>query len=306
MEKQFNNLPRGAKILSASEVSDTDLGALKSLQGEWHSKKGSGTGWNVIAVPGPGRGGFILEVIPYYEELKFTPAVMAGNRGPFIDGEESVQQVTGLIYEQRVFSDCDTEFCNERGFGKGVELHAETGMLLNITNFNEDNTLNIGRLGTIPHGNSILLLGKSSQTQNTGDFKIPASSVMPSGVEGSLPFGYSEGQYNNDHVGFADFDIRNPNGSLQKAIDGKKITDLITLDLSSKNGTGGILNIPFIQDHIDANKMVCTYWIQTLEDGSKQLQYSQDINLVFPATETTAQVNWPHVGLNTLEFIGKA
>lgn len=294
----------GAKILPVSAADEIDLGFLRGFLGKWKSEPGSGTGWNVIAVPGnskftPPSDGFVLEVIPYWEEWSFQPAVIAGNRG--LNAE---QQVTGLIYEQKVFSDCDTDFCNARGFSKGTELHAETGMLLNLSS--ESSGYDVARLGSIPHGNSILLLGNSQKTK--GKFTFPEANTSPSPVDGSIITGYGESQYQM-HPRFPDFPQSNPNLQLKKDVADQTFGEVITLNLNTKAEDAGILNIPFIRNNTNATEMSCDFWLEevlTPGGGSEwQLQYSQTINLVFPTTTDPngKKFNWPHVDINTMKRV---
>ena len=295
----------GATVLSKEQSQDTDLGILNGFMGIWESQPDSGTGWNIIAVPdttqGPTNQGFVLEVIPYHETWSFTPAVVAGNRGP--QGE---QTMLGLLYEQRIISDCTTNFCAERGFAKGVELHAESGMLLNISDFNQG--YDIARLGTIPHGNSILLLGESIIAN--GSFQFPAVSALPTLTDGSpAPPGYGEAQY--DHNQFPDFPQTTPNDFLAQTLDGQTLGKVTTLPLSSENATGGVLNTPFITANVNVPKMTCDFWLEEILDSNgnvtkTQLQYSQTIDIVFPPTTdpTGPAFIWPHIDINTLQFAG--
>src|SRR5688572_17461529 len=146
MTEQLNRFGMGARFVPAEILSETDLGPLKQLVGEWESvtlttTDAQGTaqtiasGWNVISVLGGIN--FDFEVIPYKENLKFSAvAVQAGNRGPVLNGKQFDQEIFGLFYEQQIVSVCDTDFCNSRGFSNGTVIHAETGLFLYITNYN--------------------------------------------------------------------------------------------------------------------------------------------------------------------------
>ncbi len=295
---------QGARVLSKEESSGIDLGVLSGFLGTWASQPDDGMGWNVIAVPGTAVGvpdeGFVLEVIPYHETWSFTPAVIAGNRGP--DGQ---QTIVGLIYEQKVFSDCSTAFCKARGFSKGTELHAETGMLLNITDF--DTGLNIARLGTIPHGNSILLMGTA--TQSTGKFDFPDASSLPTLTTGAPPpLGYTETQYLNEQ--FPNFPQNSPNDFLAESVKDQTFGNVTTLQLTSEAETGGILNTPFITNNVNVPKMTCDFWLEEILDAKGnvtdwQLQYSQTIDIVFPPSTnpTGPKFIWPHIDINTLKKV---
>src|ERR1700744_3380079 len=225
MNEQLNKFGMGARFIPASQLDEIDLGPLKPLVGEWESvvlppAKGSTTptpsGWNVISVPG-GPKGFTFEVIPYKENLKFSAvAVQAGNRGPVINGNQFNQEITGLFYEQQIISVCDTEFCNSRGFANGTVIHAETGLFLYITNYSSG--LDIARLGTVPHGNSLLALGNTKDSNTPGTTFFPTVSAVAFNLDGSAPGGLG---YNENIIldpQFAEFNQVNPNTFLQSTL----------------------------------------------------------------------------------------
>jgi hypothetical protein len=301
----------GVKVLSHQESIDLKLGPLDELRGHWVAKEG----WNVIAVPGPkNTQGFTLEVIPFRETISFTPVVVAGNRGPFVDGVQQEQHLTGLMYEQIVTSTCPTELCHKMGFGNGTEIHAERGILLNVTDFNTapagidgaTAALNIARLATVPHGNSILALGHSIDGVPPNNDFFGSALIKPRPVNPAerLPLGYEETQYN--HRQFPNFNQTDPNIFLREKLGDGKLISMTTLVMSTKNGTGGILNIPFIDQHIKTTDMQATFWIERIknsvpnESDILQLQYTQTINLVFPATGSSQMIIWPHVTVSTL------
>jgi hypothetical protein len=285
------------------------LGALQYLYGEWESLSGSGTGWNVIAVPvvdaANPRQGFVLEVIPYYEKLSFKPALVAQNRGPAFIGARN-EYNAALVYEQSIFSDCPGDpasVCAQRGFPKDSLIHRETGMLMNMTGA-QVGSLPIVRMGQIPHGNSILCLGNANSTKGQAPH-IPMSSIAPfSATTQPLPLGYGEILYNEQQ--FPTFDQSNPNAQLVAAnakIDEFKSVTHIALSSMTHEG-GGVLNIPFLRDHVSTQQVSVDYWLSiyhdpVLKSDYFQLQYSQTIILNFP--DSSGQlVSWPHVTVNTL------
>lgn len=306
-ESPLKNAIAGARKLSAKEAESVDLGPLAQLMGKWKSapiaNENIAQGWNTISVPG--SHGFVFEVIPYTETLTFTPAVMAANKGPFVNGNEVVQQITGLIYEQAIFSACPADKPCNKDFPSGSQIHAETGFLLNVGN--PEGGFNIARLSTIPHGNSVLALGNSQISKNPGDNFFPKASSVPTNLNGSaithLGFGYAEeitnppGQFPNI------FNQVDPNTFLKTALGKNVITEMTTLvmNTNNKNAGGGILNIPFIQANATATSMEAIFWIETLEGNPQlHLQYTQTINLVFPPSGTAIPIVWPHVTVNTL------
>lgn len=313
-QEQAAKFGMGVKILSPQESINLDLGPLAELKGTWAAQPFEG--WNVIAVPGPrDKGGFTLEVIPYQEVLKFTPVVVAGNRGPFVNGVQEEQHITGLMYEQTITSVCTTELCNKMGFGTGNIIHAETGLLLNVTDFNTapdpagpagaTKTFNIARLATVPHGNAVLAIGNSIQGVPPDNNFFGTAFIKPRSVGGErlLP-GYEESQYFNQQ--FSQFNQTDPNTFLRQTLGDAKLIDMTTLVMSTKNGTGGILNIPFIHNNVNTTDMQAIFWIERIKNplaghaDIMQLQYTQTINLVFPATGSTQMIIWPHVTVSTL------
>ncbi len=299
-----SNLPYRVRLLDEIDpIIETGLGPLAGLVGTWTSA--AGAGWNVIAVPAtfPSAAedqGFCLEVIPYLETLTFQAAVIgAGNRGPVVDGVQEDQQIFGLIYEQTVTSDCNSAFCQARGFPQGSVIHKETGMFLNVSNFNDQ--FNVARLSVIPHGNSVLALGSSFEdSQSPVTIPFGTASISPTG--GNL--GYAEGpQFTVQQ--FPDFDQSNPNSILVEAVSQQTLNRVTTLVLSTNNASGGILNIPFIQNNVKAANMECIFWIEEVQGANgpfMQLQYTQTINLVFPRANDPQKtpITWPHVDVNTL------
>jgi len=316
MTEQLNKFGMGARFIPASQLDEVDLGPLKQLVGEWETvvlPPVAGTtaptpaGWNVISVPNKEKG-FIFEVIPYKENLKFSVvAVEAGNRGPILNGNAFDQQITGLFYEQQIISVCDTDFCNTRGFKNGTVIHAETGLFLYITNYNSG--LNIARLGTVPHGNSLLALGKNIESTDPGITFFPSVSPVAFNLDGSAPggFGYNENIILDPQ--FAEFNQVEPNtflqSTLKQIVGSGSVTAMTTLDLTTKNpdATGGILNIPFIESNVRATAMDVTYWLENITGGSETelLQYSQTVNLVFPITGSVVPIVWPHISISTLK-----
>jgi hypothetical protein len=313
LESKMRGLTLGAQVLPLSKVSAADLGALAPLVGVWENIQipGSETpsGWNTISVPGQDKG-FVFEVIPYSETLTFNPVVVqAGNRGPVVNGQQVEQMIFGLLYEQQIVSECTTDFCNERGFPQGSTIHVETGLFLNLGNPNGGYT--IARMSTIPHGNSLLALGSSLETENPGTtFFSPASSI-PTMLNGDRinQLGYSDQIIGNPQ--FAAFNQINPNAFLQSTLETLVrttggVTNMTVIEMSTNtpDANAGILNIPFIQTNVNATKMDATFWIEDLTDSNGNadqiLQYSQTINLVFPATGSAQPINWPHVTINTM------
>lgn len=308
MNNKLSTFDMGTRILSKEEAAKVDLGPLAGLQGKWVSKPKPAMGWNVIAVPGPtSTQGFTLEVIPYEETLTFTPVVTAGNRGPFVDGVQQDQSLAGLMYEQVIHSVCDTDLCKKMGFGVGTEIHAERGIFLHVKNLNSN--FEIARLSTIPHGNSVLALGTSVVGVPPDNNFFGKAPIAPRPVPGGKPLGlgYGEFQYEQNPQFPGVFDQSDPNTFLRKTLGNDKLTAMTTLIVSTKNKDGGILNIPFIENNVDATALTAVFWIETIMGANQkkfdQLQYTQTIDLVFPPTGFNQPIIWPHVTVNTLRKV---
>lgn len=316
MNEQLSQFDKGARFVSAELLTEDELGPLKALVGEWRSATLPSTdpqgtpqitpsGWNVISVPG--ADGFVFEVIPYVETLKFsTVAVQAGNRGPAFAGKQTDQQIFGLFYEQHIKSVCDTEFCRCRGFGKDNLIHAETGMLLFIKDFSGGYT--IARMSTIPHGNALLALGTHENNVKPGTNFFDEITASCTNLDGSA---LEILGYNDQIIGarqFPDFPQSTPNAFLKSTLDAMIGTGTLdsmttlTMSTTTANASGGILNIPFIQNNVSAASLDATFWLHNITGGSEPelLQYSQTINLVFPPVGTATPIKWPHITVNTL------
>jgi len=271
----------------------------EKLQGTWVGTKG----FNIVALPSKGskpsdEGDFLLLVQPYIETLTFTNAgAPALNRGGDID-----QYITALTYEQRV-SDADTN---------GL-LHIEEGMFLNLSNITDNNgnqqpvpTFNVARSGTIPHGDSIMLLGKPP-VQVPGAPEIPEISSLPTNVGPNAPGDYNE-QYMNSTV--RGINVATPSETLLEQLREQEASGLMvahssSLSMSSSNG-GAVSNIPFIVERADATRMDALFFLERMrvkETGEEfdQLQYIQMINLDFHESfGNKGLIGWPHVTINTL------
>ncbi|MGI9419640.1 MAG: heme-binding protein [Geminicoccaceae bacterium] len=311
---------------------DEDLGPLKLLPGVWKSEQ---QGWNMIALPfatDPPPQGFNFRVLmnQYGETLKFT-LVDKGvpNRG--IDGNvpgttDTDQFLVTLDYEQSIHqirvddeppSDKRGPECQPGG-DNCLAIHHEPGLWLNMTNLNTKE-IDIARLATIPHGNSVLALGTADSKK--GGPEIPVLNGLPVGVSQDLsnpnnpylppykkfedePFkGTAEGVPN-----FPGFFPTDMNAILRFANEGVDIARTTILDVDTTLEQAGIVNIPFIEKQADATEMKSTFWIQELVEKDSQgkpklrLQYSQLVFLDFFEVPggNGELIRWPHISINTM------
>ena len=278
------------------------LGPLAELPGTW-----VGNGFNLISLPDKqGNRLFRLKLNATRETLSFT--AIGGpipNRGSAQDDISFL----GLHYFQQV-SDAAT---NEA-------MHVEPGLWLNLpVTTAPPQGATVARLGTIPHGDSLLAQG-NFLTVNGGPIINSVDptpfTLDPTGARindtnaaylapftnASLPPGIPVGS------------IANPNLLLSNAIKGQKIVSTVVMFVSAApvggiNGTpiappskpnnvGGIVNIPFVVTNANANSFSAIFWIETIEnsDGSQflQLQYTQTVILDFVG------LKWPHISVATL------
>ena len=109
------------------------------------------------------------------------------------------------------------------------------------------------------------------------------------------------------------FDPTNVVSTLQETLAAQKkagqtIAQTTTLNVSTENFNGGILNIPFVVKNANASAFECVFWIETVNNPNKganptfqQLQYFQQTNLNFlPKFNEKGLIMWPHTNVNTL------
>ena len=165
------------------------LGFLQDLSGTWE-----GEGFNLIARPDKEGGSpLFLELNQTFEILSFTPISSSiPNRG---DVEDDIE-LFGLTYLQKV-TDLVT---------KGA-LHIEPGIWIHIPAQDVGTTQSVARMGTIPHGNSLLAQGTAIKfdpfTGNPFDpDSIDGANTSPFPVGGVIPV-------SGTLSGFAPYDLSN-------------------------------------------------------------------------------------------------
>jgi len=279
------------------------LGPLGDLPGSW-----VGNGFNLISLPDfQDSRPFRLKLNATRETLNFTPI-----GGPIPNRGSAQDDIAflGLHYFQQV-SDAVT---NEG-------MHVEPGLWLNLpmtTKPMEQAT--VARLGTIPHGDSLLAQG-NFQTRNGGPL---IEAVDPTPFTLNATTGARQNDTNPGYLapftstplppGIPSGSLANPNLVLSNAIKGQKIVKTVVMFVSATpvggiNGTpiappskpndvGGIVNIPFVDTNANANSFSAIFWIETVEnsDGTQflQLQYTQTVILDFIG------LKWPHISVATL------
>lgn len=254
-------------------------GNLEALAGTWQGANG----FNMIAVPDQ-HGGFRLLVAPYTETLVINkvPATTP-NRGMF-----TIAQLPTLQYSTTIFNTTNphdpTLMHVECGFWEGVDKATNAGF-------------DIFRVASIPHGDAVQAMGVSSVKDGPPDIDMTLSG-LPTGALPTNP-GYKDAY--GFPLAFPPFVPENPNKYLQDYVAGQKVKKTVELKVSTQN-QGGINNIISLDLNANPTEFDATFWIETLEDGTMQLQYSQRVLISFPvpADSTEGTIIWPHINVNTL------
>lgn len=322
-----------------------DLGPLTQLVGVWVAR---GTGWNMIALPFHGApappAGFKFRVLmnQYDEELQFT-FIDDGvpNRGLVRSGSpDSDQLVVTLDYQQKIAQVVAEDRPPSVFAGPpGLPIHHEPGLwlyeknrrstedFLGATGF-EEQELTVARLASIPHGNSVLALGRHAF--HDGMPPIPPVSGLPIGRFEDIttpdydfktdpylaPYKhYIDNPFMGNVTGVPGFPGFNPadmNQILRFANQFVKIVKTTTLTVDSTIKRGGVSNVPFVVREAEPVSMKSTFWIQELAEKDEfgnpklRLQYSQVVMLNFfrpREDELPERVAWPHISIATLEKV---
>ncbi len=308
---QVDSLKKQERYITKAKEGEDDLGPLKLLPGVWKNDPGLlGRGWNMIALPfkdGPFK--YRLLVNQYNEELKFDIVdVAVPNRGlpTPVDADED-QFIVALDYIQNISQISADDSPNSGLAGDpNLAIHREPGIFLHMAN-RTTNNLDIARLATIPHGDSVLALGIAEEIN--GAPTIPDISGLPIGVPADINNPYlAPYKHFNDNLFNGLFDPVIPNELLKAANQGVNIIRTTKLAVDTTVERGGISNIPFIVKEANAAEMKSTFWIQEIDDNGTQklrLQYSQIVMLdFFPRRDgLPGLIRWPHVSINTLEKV---
>jgi hypothetical protein len=315
---QLTAMKSQGRTLAIARKDDSALGPLSLLPGVWSNLPNlPGRGWNMIALPfadpAGGRLNYRLLLNQFNEELRFTLVDKAvPNRGIKRNGVivNTDQFVVTLDYQQsiRQIAAEDQPVSGLAG-PSGLPIHHEPGLWLNMANEIIDG-IDLARLASIPHGDSVLALGRSCISE--GAPTIFDVNGLPIGVSHDLGNPYlAPYKHFHDAPFLGLFDPTEPNALLKAANAGIGIRRTTTLAVDTTTPTGGISNIPFIVKQANAVSMNSTFWIQELEEldaagkPKLRLQYSQVVMLdFFPRRDgLPGLISWPHVSINTLEKV---
>ncbi len=250
------------------------LGPLASLAGTW-----TGNGFNTIWRP-DNQNSEPKSMIKRFLELNLTNETLEFDVIPGVVPNRGLQPQTdlslyGLHYLQRV-SDADKPPFQTAG----QALHIEPGLFMNVPPTDQSPTAQgtIVRMGSVPHGVTVMMQGKTpSTTPVLGPPNIPSvypiaglpAFTPPSGALGlgiqpidvpapggdglehvvpevnianDIAGSQSNGPYPPEFQGY----INDPNSLLRSAIAGQDILGTITIQLSTTGVADSIGNIPFL------------------------------------------------------------
>jgi hypothetical protein len=259
--------------------SQINWGNLEGLVGTWQGANG----FNMIAVPDQ-HGGFRLLVAPYTETLivNKVPATTP-NRGLY-----TIANLPTLQYSTTILNithpDDPTLMHVECGFWELVHPQTNGGF-------------DIFRLASIPHGDAVQAMGVSSVYDGPPHIDTTLNG-QPTGplpaTRGYMdPYGFP--------LAFPPFVPESPNKVLHDYVAQQKVIKTVELKVGTQN-QGGINNILSLDLNANPTEFDATFWIETLEDGTQQLQYSQRVLISFPvpSDSTGGTIVWPHINVNTL------
>ena len=311
--EKVKELKSQSRHIAVSSSGDPDLGVLQLLPGTWSNAPDLiGHGWNAIALPFASDMSAIdyrLLLNQYNEVLRFT-LVDKGvkNRGiqRGIPSLNTDQVVVALDYEQRIEQIAADDFPPSGLQGEAnTTIHHEPGLWLFMINQAEPHC-NISRLGTIPHGDSLLALGAGALS--VAPPEIPAINGLPIGVNQALTNPYLA-PYAHFHANPFQglFDPTEPHKLLVGAIPGT-VKRTTKLEVSTRVETGGIVNTPFIVRQANAAEMISTFSICELEetDACKSapvhaISADRAARLLSRRDGLPGPIRWPHVSINTME-----
>lgn len=277
------------------------LGLLNNFIGTWNSPTGANaTGYNVMPLPqADAPNGYITKNFPYFEEISF--AAIAGG-APNREGKYT-QASSVLFYEQRVYI-ADNADPNGAQPIQNTLIHAENGTWLYHVIQNQvegpygpgtvpvTNPIPVQNPATqynkqisVPHGVSVLMTG-GPVVSGTGN------PVFPTADRTQLPF--------------TDPSIIDPSTYLTQQLNslnaqGITVSSYSSINVSTTNQGGAVSNINFENSFGKVISMNTTWYVETLSNGTVQLQYVQNIILEFLINGI--QTQFSHIDANTLQLV---
>ncbi len=324
----FRPIPPIEEVAAADE---NPLGNLALLPGTW-----AGTGFNLIwrpffqAQPTDPPQDHFLELNLTNETLQFN-AIPGGipNRGLL----QPDLTMAGVQYLQQI-NDATTPDTNR------TALHFEPGMWLNVPmTSNPAEQPTVCRLGSIPHGTTVLAQGVSFVVNGPPVFDV--ANTVPFAIGNpNQPQPFVEADLSTEQtfrfpaqanpLGLTQQMVNDPNSVLQAAIAGQTITQTVVLQVSSDTSQplppqtsppspppqpqtletevgGGTANTAFLEGappvpqnaNANAALVTATFWIETVQGQNGEPDFLQ-----LQYTQTVLLnfngLSWPHVSVATL------
>ncbi len=326
MSKEKGSAEYSRYFVEAPKGVSEELGPLAQLPGKWEGKS---TGWNMIALPfkdapDPANTPFRILMNQYDETLSFAFVDdNVPNRGIAVD-----QRVATIDYQQQIAQTVADDFppSGEAG-GPGLPIHHEPGLFIWVKD-NETDNIDIARLASIPHGNSVLALGESSVHEAMPE--IPPINSLPFGRFedlGTPGYDFNFDPYLRPYKhyidnpfmgsvtgvpGFPGFSPADMTSILRFANQGVDILHTTRLSLDTKRNSGGVSNMPFVTREAEPVSMSSTFWIQQVADKRYKcgyrlrMQYAQVVMLDFfrpRQDQLPGRAQWPHISINTLDKV---
>ena len=219
-----------------------------------------------------------------------------------------------LFYEQRVYFGADAS-----PGAQNTLVHAENGDWLHLVNAPQKEgpaeggstepapeggipvpPYPIVKQVSVPHGNSILATGKAPTSGKDGapSFPIAENNTMPLNATQAIKDYYNKTAESQPL-------LLEPVQILQDYVDkyntgDQGIAGWIEFSFSTRNPGGAVTNIIFENKFAKVTNSTTTYWLETLYDGSKQLQYYQNIEMEFG---NNPGVTFYHIDANTMKLV---
>ena len=300
------------------------------------------TGFNLMVVPHPTKQ-FLVMISPLFETHEFVavPAPV-----PNRSARHGTAQVGAIKYSQIVAENVSKNILHEE---TGMWLNQTAGtrtedpsgfglQKVDAATAAEYLAPNpIMRSGTIPHGNTVHATGTSTLYAQPEDRKLepylaldhfPTASgelqFLPTIVDGTdaAELEDLQGAFRAQIgaalklLGRSDLSVEsfiNPIGFLNPYANG--LLNVTSLAVTTANGNGGVINVPFERAVAGPQDFICTFLIEEISnraydpdtDGGAdenptffQLQYLQSIPLRFPKLYNGKDVVFPHWNVNTL------
>lgn len=321
------------RYIEPVELGNDDLGPLKNLAGTWINTRTEpnapptgfeGRGWNMISLPfitDPPPFDYRLLLNQYNERLKFFRLDgNVPNRGVDRAARTDTDQFVFAIDYEQAIAQIGAEDKPDSGLAGAPDapIHHEPGFFLFMSNENTDN-INIARMATIPHGDSVMALGRFDPSTDVfaGPPTIPPINGLPIGVPHDVdnnPYLRPYKDFAGDNAfkkdlfpGFPGFDPLIPHNLLNVGMP-QNVKETTVLRLSTEIASGSVANIPFVVKQANAASMDSTFYIMELDENDETgkpkflLAYTQVVMLDFHKRfdGIPGLIGWPHVSINMM------